>query len=346
MRRAAAILALSLFAPPAFPADTAATPTALAPKAVAVDPVKDFGTVQPGPTIRHDFVIRNEGTAPLELVGAVPSCECTVTEFDRIIPPGGTGKVSASLDTRVLTGPSKGVIEVTTNDLANLTLTLTTQVNVHHLLLARPGYARWNMVQGEKEGTIGQTMWSQDGKEFEVLEVVAPGFIRTGFRPAQEAELRPGVDGSQWRLELTVDSWAPTGPIAGFVEVKTNHPAQPVMRLPVSGFVRPILHVTPPTGEFGSLQLETGKRAVFHVQNFATELIEVLGVDSTVTGLDVKLSSEEAGRSYRIEVLIPTTMAAGPFEGALRIRTDNSKVPLVEVPLSGTVEKPSSGSAR
>ena len=346
MRRAAAILALSLLAAPAFPAESPSAPEAPAPKAVVVEALKDFGKMPPGEVLQHEFVIRNEGTAPLELLGARPSCECTVADLDRVIPPGGSGKVRAAVDTRKLTGMSRGIIEVTTNDLANLTLTLTTQVEVVPLLLARPGYARWNMVQGEKEGTISQTMWAQDGKEFKVLRVTAPEFVRTAFRPAAEAELRPGVSGPQWRLDLTVDTWAPVGPITGFVDVETDHPEQPVMRLPISGFVRPILHVTPPAGEFGNVLLESGKRAVFHVQNFATEQIALVGVESTVPGLDVKLSPEEAGRSYRIEVLFPATMTAGPFTGALRIRTDSTKLPLVEVPLSGTIAKPDSGSAR
>jgi hypothetical protein len=345
MLRTTVILALSLAASPVFSAEAAA-PDAAAPKAVVVEPSHDFGRTPPGPQLTHDFLIRNEGNAPLEILGVAPSCECTVAEFDRVIEPGETGKVTAVVDTRKLTGQARGTIAVRTNELANLEIRLTTIVTVTPLLLSHPGYARWNMVQGEREGTISQTVWAIDGEDFEVSRVVGPDYLHTTFRPALESELRPGVAGSQWRVEATLDDWAPIGPIMGFLEIETTHPSQPMLRVPISGFVRPILHVTPPTGDFGKLQLTESKRAVFHVQNFATEQIALLGVDSTVKGLEVAMAQEEAGRSYRIEVVFPSTMAAGPFAGALRIRTDSKKLPLLEVPLSGSVEKPGNGSAR
>ena len=203
MRPQAAILALLCAASPVVAAETAAQ--APAPKAVAVEATHDFGPVPPAEVLRYVFEIRNEGTATLEISKVDSDCKCTVTEFDREVPPGGVGKVTAAVDTQVLAGPVEGVLRVHTNDPSNAVMQLRTKVNVGHILMAKPGYARWNTVQGEKEGVIGQTIWSSDGTEFKVLRVNAPPGVKTSFRPATETELRPDVKGSQWRVDASID---------------------------------------------------------------------------------------------------------------------------------------------
>src|SRR5690349_8556368 len=69
------------------------------PKAVVVEPIKDAGTVSKGDKISHDFLIKNEGDADLEILNVQPACGCTVAEFDKTIAPGQTGKVHAVVDT-------------------------------------------------------------------------------------------------------------------------------------------------------------------------------------------------------------------------------------------------------
>jgi hypothetical protein len=330
------MLALLCAALPAFAAETA---PAAAPKAVVSVPVHDFGSVPPVEVLQHTFEIRNEGAAPLEITKVETDCKCTATEFDHEVAPGAVGKVTAAVDTRVLNGAVEGVLSVHTNDPSNPVLQLRTKVIVGHILSAKPGYARWNTVQGEKEGVIGQTVWANDGAPFEVLRVEAPPGVKTSFRSANDTELRPDAKGSQWHVEASIDSKAPVGAITGFLEVVTTHPKQPNMRIPISGFVRPVMHSTPPTGELGAITPDGRKSARFFVQNFATEKIEITGADSTVKGAKLEVTPIEDGRSFNVDLILPASMPAGSFTGALRIRTDSAKVPVFEIPLSGTVTK-------
>ena len=107
------------------------------------------------------------------------------------------------------------------------------------LLLADPGYARFNVVQQEREGTIPQTVWSTDGKSFRVLAVESPTpALRTSFREAAAGERRADTAGSQWRIALTLPVDAPVGALVGDVVVVTDHPRQQRLYLPLSGFVR------------------------------------------------------------------------------------------------------------
>ena len=78
---AALLVAASLLA-----ADTPAK--AGKPKATIAEPIKDVGTVPKGEKIIHDFVIKNEGDADLQITNVQPACGCTVAEFDKLIKPG------------------------------------------------------------------------------------------------------------------------------------------------------------------------------------------------------------------------------------------------------------------
>ena len=59
------------------------------PKAVLNAPVKQLGVIETPDQFAQDFVIRNEGNAPLQLTPGPSSCKCTVTDCPtEPIPPG------------------------------------------------------------------------------------------------------------------------------------------------------------------------------------------------------------------------------------------------------------------
>jgi Protein of unknown function (DUF1573) len=108
------------------------------PPLVALAPTYDAGRVEAGTPVRHTYVLRNRGTKPLQ-VAAKASCGCTTTDYDRIIAPGGTGQVTALLDTRFMRGRAEKIVEVTTNDPAQPVVTLTLIVDSQRALLVEPG---------------------------------------------------------------------------------------------------------------------------------------------------------------------------------------------------------------
>ena len=61
--------------------------------------------------------------------------------------------------------------------------------------------------------------------------------------------------------------------------VKTNHPKQKELRIPLSGFVRPMLSVTPYVADFGAITMTPeGKDLSIIVTNFGTGPIEITKV--------------------------------------------------------------------
>jgi hypothetical protein len=352
LRRRGAILTLSLavlaFAASPAGADSADSEAQPSGAPLTCDaPEFDVGTRVKGERISHTFVLRNPGAAPVTIAHVAPYVGVTISAFDRTIPAGGEGKVHAELDTTKLTGPGTTPINVLVEGLAEPALVLTFRFDVVAKLVAHPGYARWIFVQHEAPGTIGQTVYANDGADFEVVAVESPmPAIAVTYREATPGERVAEHAGRQWRILPTLAAQAEVGALSGFLAVHTTHPRQKILHIPVSGFVRPVVLVEPQRGDYGTIELAGPRPATFQVRNFATEPIAVTGAETDLAGVTARIEPLEQGRRYRVVVVFdPATMREGPFAGRLRITTDSQKAPVLTVDLAGTmVRRPAPGS--
>jgi len=308
------------------------------PRAIVPEAVWDGGKVAPGEKIVHDFVIRNEGDAPLTLTDVRPACGCTVAEFDETIAPGAAGKVHAVLDTSSFKGGIAKGITVLTDDPQNPRLELTMKAMVEPLIHVQPGYARFIQPQLSEPGTVEQRIFTATFDDLRILDVESPyPFVTVTHQLAPEdARHEEGV-GPQYVLTVTLDYMkAPIGSLADFIVVETNHPRQPELRIPVSGFVRPMVAFTPSEANFGEIASEQPLRRTMVMKNYAREPLEVTAAETTVEGVAVEVESIEEGREWDIHLTVEPSLVRGDFSGTIRLRTDHPKKPLIEIPLRGT----------
>ena len=308
------------------------------PEAVVVEPIKDVGAVSRGAQIKHTFQIRNEGDQELTVREVQPACGCTVAEFDRTIAPGAVGRVEAVVDTKDFHGPIAKSIKVFTTDPENARFDLVIKADVRSQIETRPGFSRIVVIQGEKVESSRQWLWRTDGAALEIESVKSPyPFLEVSHHRATAEERKDEGAESQWIIDLQLSEDAPVGPMADHVIAQTNDPKQRQVRIPVSGFVRPVVSVRPKVATFGRLELTGPFSATFDVQNLSTGSISVLGATTDVAGVASAIEEVEAGKRYRVKVTLPQEMAKGPFEGTLEIQTSSERMPLVEVKMSGTI---------
>lgn len=69
------------------------------PKIAVSEDFYNFGSVGPTDVVTYDFVIANQGDAPLTIYRAYTTCGCTTADFTAtVIPPGKVAVVTMTLD--------------------------------------------------------------------------------------------------------------------------------------------------------------------------------------------------------------------------------------------------------
>lgn len=315
----------------------AATVAQTAPSLVVVEPVKDAGAVGVDATIEQTFTLRNQGAEEMRILSVEPDCGCTIVSFDRVIPPGGTGEVSARVDVSRFVGPIAKYIQVLTSDPANPQLALTIKAEVRPKVQVHPGYARFLTVEGTGELRAEQTVWASDQDDFEVVSARSPyPFLDVKVREATADQERPEGRGQQWAVVMTLSAQAPVGPLADHVRLATNHPDARNVRIPVSGFVRPVLAANPPAVDFGVRDVTKPIVASVLVKNFSEDEIALLSATSDLEMLDVQIVPKD--RDHYVTLTLRPESFRGPFTSVLTVQTDSSRIPTLEIEIKGTVQ--------
>jgi hypothetical protein len=319
------------------------------PRAVVAATEQKLGAVPPGDPVVATFRIENAGGAPLTLDADKPMpfvAGVSSAVEGSPVAPGGAATVTVRIETEKQAGEGTVTIPVTTNDPASPKLLLRATVEVRPLLVADPGFARYNVVQQERDGTIVQRVSSSDGATFKIVSVESPmPALATRFREAKPEERNPDVTGSQWRVETTLPKDAPVGALRGDVVIATDHPKQKKLHVPISGFVRPVLAVTPPEADVGSLDGSRPFRFLLDVKSFATEGIKLERAECDLQGATTEIVPVLEGRAWKVRVVVPEGLAPGPIAGTVRIFTGSAKVPRIDVPVRGRIVEPTTAPA-
>ncbi len=311
---------------------------AAAPRAEVIDPIYDAGTVPRGDAVEHTFEVANRGDAPLELVEVKPTCGCTVAEYDRSIAPGQSGQVRAVVDTTKFRGAIAKTVQVFTNDAVSPELELVIKADVRALIEVDPGYARFLTVMGQQSEPSRQLLWAETEDELVVESVRSPyPFLEASLREASEDERRSGRSGRQWVVDLRLKPNAPLGPLADYVVVRTNNRRLPELRIPVSGYVRPVVAAVPASVDFGRKELDEPQLAVVELTHLGEGTIRLGEVTSSLGGLEAAVEPLEAGKRYKLTVTLKPGLPRGPFNGKLTIPTSSRVQPMLEIDVRGVV---------
>jgi len=81
----------------------------------------DFGTIQEGETVSHEFEITNTGNSELIISNANASCGCTVPKYPKEpIPPGETGSIKVSFNSDGKQGKQRKAVGIMANTQPNM----------------------------------------------------------------------------------------------------------------------------------------------------------------------------------------------------------------------------------
>ena len=317
------------------------------PRLTIVEPVKEYGEVAKGDKLEWAFVIKNTGTADLQVIAARPGCGCTVADFDKVVKPGQTGKVTAHVDTTNFTGPIAKTVTLETNDPTSPSSTLTIHAIVKPYVEAFPaGFVRFMQLQGDVN-TQSVTLYSEEDEPFEIKDVQVPGdWVKVAFHKLDDSERIPNVGKAgqnQYRVDITVGGAdARIGPMADKIRILTNSKHQPEYPISVTGVIRPTYRVEPTTLNFGEVapsDAAATRSVLLHSNDLKTpEQFKVTKVESDVPSITTAFKPLAQKGDFEVTLQVAPNAKPGDIDGTVKIYTSDKVNPIVTVPVKGTVK--------
>jgi len=318
-----------------------------APRLTIVEPVKEFGEVPKGDKIDWSFLIKNTGNADLQVIAAKPSCGCTVADFDKVVKPGETGKVTAHIDTTAFTGPIAKTVTLETNDPSTPTSQLTIHAVVKPFVEAYPaGFVRFNLLQGEV-GTQSITLYSDEEAPFEITNIRVPGdWVKVNTHKLEDSERIPDIGRTgqnQYRVDISVGGKdARIGPMADKVYIFTNSKHQPEYPVSVTGVIRPTYMVTPTVLNFGEVtptEAAATRSVMLHSNDLKTpEQFVVMKVESSTPAITTAFKPLAQKGDYEVTLQVARDAKPGDIDGTVKIYTSDKVNPVVTLPVKGTIK--------
>jgi hypothetical protein len=330
-----------------------------------VEKVKDFGVISKGEQIQAVFEVKNKGQAPLEISQVRPTCGCTVADFDKTVPPGGTGKVRANVDTSAFNGPITKAVLVFSNDPATPQLNLVIKAEIRSMIEAVPRNLLLfrSVLQGET-ATEKTALVSADGSPFKILglSVKSKDYEDSGkksstgaaiwlekgaekspyeiaVRELLEKDRLPDRKGPQYEISVTVPANAPEGMLNDRIIVKTDMAKAAEVPLTITGAVRAIIQVVPSEINLGKVKGDApvGQPVLFINNRQGVELqISDAKIDNPAFTAEV--NPLQAGQRYQVVVTLKAGAPKGAIKATLKVSTNDALRKVIEVPVQVTVE--------
>ena len=153
-----------------------------------------------------------------------------MSRFDRVIPPGGEGKVTLNVDLKGFQGKVWKDATIISNDLRQPSFQIMLQGKVRPHIELRPGsFVQFSpAVQSVEEKTVDLVATGQD---FKVLK------IENSLKEKISVQLETIIPGKHYRLKIV--NLQREGSYAGLIKCSTDHPKKPEVQIRISAHFPP-----------------------------------------------------------------------------------------------------------
>ncbi|MFN7018351.1 MAG: DUF1573 domain-containing protein [Fimbriimonadales bacterium] len=295
---------------------------------IRIEPMEyDFGEITQGAVVKHTFIIKNEGDAPLE-IAARPSCGCVTPYYDKVIEPGKEGKIEAELRSAGFRGAQVKTIQVTSNDPDSPNLTLRLTANIRVAIEVRPSEQIPIALKSDAPTVQEVEIVSNTDEPLEVQDVR----VNVPFATARAEK----IDEKRTKVIITINPDAPAGRNTILATARTNSTAQPQVNIALN-YEKGIV-VTPTTVFFGAINSATPlpiERVVTVSRADKGFQIKKFEVDDP--NIEVKHEATEDGKQHRFILRYKGGWQPGSVRKNLIIETDDLQQPTLRVSIMANV---------
>ena len=277
---------------------------------------KDFGSVPHGTVAVHPFRLVNNTGSPVRITNVRVSCGCTSARaLQTYLAPGQETAILAQMDTRRFYN-SKTVTIFVQFDLPHFEeVRLWVQANSRDDVAFSPEILNFGKIKRGTASSAEMTVTFQGNGQTKILGATSESnYLQAAFKESRRegsevaytitAKIRPDTPAGKWYSDI----W-----------LKTNNPALPRLRIPLTIEIESFLSISPNTVILG--QIKAGTEYDRKVILRGVQPFRIKGISGTDDQVRVRENNSEAKTVHVLTVTLnPTT--PGQFNRTLKVLTD------------------------
>ena len=315
------------------------------PKLVIKQTEFNAGEIKQGTDVNHTFVVKNEGTAELQIKSVVPSCGCTASDFTKVIPPGEEGKITLTVHTAGFSGALNKYADVTTNDpqQPRFSLSMNMVISTDSAPAGRQvgqfiigPSDRWsiNVPYGASSET-GIMIYNNGAQPARITKVIPGG-------EAFAVNLETLEEGKRYVLRVKSNPKLPVGDDhkqTVKLVVEGGDAAQ-ASEIPIQleAAIFPPVAANPKEINLGTVSLAADSASPIKftwVRQYRGGAFALNKITSTLPFIKVSVEVEVADINYRLKIEVDKSkLKAGAHKGTIKVETNNPDMPFVEIGVS------------
>lgn len=294
---------------------------------VVVDQARfNFGVMERGREKSHEFVIRNEGNAPLTLRVGPTSCKCTLSEVDSgAIAPGESTRVKLAWSAKSDEGPFRQTATIFTNDPLQPDVHLEIDGEIVLPTGVQPPDFNFDKlaVDEVKSASVYVMAMLQDDLKIKSTELASEDVadkFDIKIEPVEPAELPAKAAKAGVHITITTKPGLPLGRFSQYLTLDTNLKEGEKLHVPILGRVVGDISVhgknwreTEGVLQMGSVDRSEGRKERVNVvvrgDNAEDVKFEVASVDPPE--LQVKIGEPQRLKSTLLHVPVDIEVPAG-----------------------------------
>jgi hypothetical protein len=294
---------------------------------------KDFGSVPRGPMLKHYFRITNN-TKDTVTIGEYPrvSCGCVSPRvLKTTLKPGEETHLYATMDTNRFSGPKSVTIFVQISSATSTEeVRLWVQANGRNDFNVGPDTLAMGTVKRGSSPSAAVTVTFYGMPDTKITDVKSESnYVKTEIKAVKSSNGE-----ATFELKASLRSDTPVGKWYSDIWVKTNNPAIPQIRVPLTVDIESALSVSPDVVTLGKVKMDSeNERRVVVRGTSPFKVVDIEGVDEV---LSVKDSTEEAKQVHVLTVKLKPT-ATGELNRKIKVKTDLKEEGEIDFRVTGTV---------
>ena len=291
-------------------------------------PEYDFGKINGGDVVKHEFFFTNVGSQTLEVSNVQPSCGCTTAgEWSRTVAPGKTGSIPIQFNSGTYSGPVEKSITVTCNDPNQPVVILQIKSTIWRPVDVAPQFA---VIMVTSESPSNATTVRIVNNLDEPLTVSNPESNNRLFA----AQLKTNQAGKEFELIIRTVPPLEGANMQGQISLKTSSTNTPVVSVTALANMQKVLETGPPQIMLPAAPLTSKVVSKVSIINNGTNVLVLSEPAVNAKGVDIQIKEFLPGRQFIATLTFPEGFEIGRDEKVeFSVKSNHPQFPLIKFPV-------------